>query len=354
MDCSELIPVLVMVIVQLGYAGVNIIGTAVMGAGMNPFIHIAYQQIFGSLVITPLAFFMERNTRPKMTLRIFFQIFMSSLFGLTGDQTAYFVGLKHSTPTIATALANLIPAVTFIMAVLFRLERVGLRTKAGKAKILGTLICIGGAMLLSLYRGGVVIGQSSINWKYAKNTVDKNSSCNTSSSHGDLLLGPFMVLLSVLFYAAFLITQTRLGKEYGAPYSSTAIACVLASIECVTIAVSTDHNISDWALTPMRAVSTVYNGVVYSALAILLTSWCVERKGPLYVAVFNPLLLVFTAILSWAFLRETIHTGTVLGSILIIAGLYVVLLGKKKEVDVIKVEEDKLKEAHKSEGGQEC
>ncbi|CAH9133880.1 unnamed protein product [Cuscuta epithymum] len=350
MDCSELIPVLVMVIVQLGYTGVNIIATAVMGAGMNPFIHIAYQQIFGSLAIIPLAFFMERKTRPKMTLRIFFQIFMSSLFGLTGDQTAYFVGLKHSTPTIATALANLIPAVTFIIAVLFRLERVGLRTKAGKAKILGTLICIGGAMLLSFYRGGVVIGQSSIYWKYAKNTVDKNSS-NHPSSHADLLLGPFMVLLSVCFYTAFLITQTRLGKEYGAPYTSTAIACVLASIECVTIAVCTDHNISDWALTPMRAVSTIYNGLVYSALAILLTSWCVERKGPLYVAVFNPLLLVFTAILSWAFLRETIHTGTVLGSILIIAGLYVVLLGKKNEVDVIKVEEDKLKEAA---GEREC
>lgn len=343
-------PVVVMVIVQSGYAGVNIIATAVMGAGMNPFIHIAYQQLFATLLISPFAFFFERKTRPKMTPKIFFQIFLSSFFGLTGDQTAYFVGLKHSTPTIATALANLIPAITFIMAVLFRLESVGARTKGGKGKILGTVICIGGAMVLTVYKGGVVIGQSSFQWKYAQNTLEKSHNSNS-------YLGPLLVLLSVCSYTAFLITQTKLGKQYEAPYSSTALACLLASIECVTIAIAIDHNISDWALTPMRAISTLYNGIMYSAVAIFLTSWCVEKKGPLYVAVFNPLLLVLTAILSWAFLQEKIFTGTVVGSILIVVGLYVVLWGKKHELGVIKVEDDdhhKLKEADKRETDDEC
>nr|GMD47008.1 WAT1-related protein At1g09380-like [Ipomoea batatas] len=274
-----------MVIVQLGYAGVNIVATAVMGAGMNPFIHIAYQQMFATIALSPLAYFLER---------------------LTGDQIAYFVGLNNSTPTVASALANLIPAITFIAAVLFR--------------------------------GPVVIGQSTINWKYAKNTVDKN----TSSSHGNVILGPIMAKLS---------------KQYGAPYSSTALACLVAFFQCVIIALCVDHSVSDWILTPMRAVSTTYNGLVYSALAICLTSWCIERKGPLYVAVFNPLLLVLTAILSWAFLREKIYTGTVVGSILIVVGLYIVLWGKKNELQVmINVEDNnKLKEndAEKTEAG-EC
>nr|GMD43821.1 WAT1-related protein At1g09380-like [Ipomoea batatas] len=296
MGCSDFLPLFVMVIVQLGYAGMNIVATAVMGAGMNPFIHIAYQQMFATIALSPLAYFLERKSRPKMTPKIFFQIFLASTFGLTGDQIAYFVGLNNSTPTVASALANLIPAITFIAAVLFR--------------------------------GPVVIGQSTINWKYAKNTVDKN----TSSSHGNVILGPIMVILSCCAYSAFLITQ------------------------CVIIALCVDHSVSDWILTPMRAVSTTYNGLVYSALAICLTSWCIERKGPLYVAVFNPLLLVLTAILSWAFLREKIYTGTVVGSILIVVGLYIVLWGKKNELQVINVEDNnKLKEndAEKTEAG-EC
>nr|GMD45468.1 WAT1-related protein At1g09380-like [Ipomoea batatas] len=297
MGCSDFLPLFVMVIVQLGYAGMNIVATAVMGAGMNPFIHIAYQQMFATIALSPLAYFLERKSRPKMTPKIFFHIFLASTFGLTGDQIAYFVGLNNSTPTVASALANLIPAITFIAAVLFR--------------------------------GPVVIGQSTINWKYAKNTVDKN----TSSSHGNVILGPIMVILSCCSYTAFLITQ------------------------CVIIALCVDHSVSDWILTPMRAVSTTYNGLVYSALAICLTSWCIERKGPLYVAVFNPLLLVLTAILSWAFLREKIYTGTVVGSILIVVGLYIVLWGKKNELQVmINVEDNnKLKEndAEKTEAG-EC
>ncbi|XP_019186598.1 PREDICTED: WAT1-related protein At1g09380-like [Ipomoea nil] len=331
MGCSDLLPLFVMVIVQLGYAGVNIVATAVMGAGMNPFIHIAYQQMFATIALAPLAYFLERKSRPKMTPKIFFQILLASFFGLTGEQISFFVGLNNSTPTVASALGNLIPAITFIAALVFS---------------------IGGAMLLTLYRGPVVIGQSTIHWKYAKNTVNKNS----SSSHGNVILGPIMVILSCCAYTAFLITQARLSKHYGAPYSSTALACFLAVFECMIIALCVDHSVSDWTLTPIRAVSTTYNGLVNSALRICLISWCIERKGPLYVAVFTPLLFVLTAILSWAFLREKIYTGTVVGSILIVVGLYTVLWVKKNELQVINVEDNnKLKEnnAEKTEAG-EC
>lgn len=49
-----------MVIVQMGYAGMNIISKLAMDSGMNPFVHVAYRQIFATLAIAPLAFFMER------------------------------------------------------------------------------------------------------------------------------------------------------------------------------------------------------------------------------------------------------------------------------------------------------
>jgi hypothetical protein len=39
---------------------------------------------------------------------------------VTGNQVLYFVGLKYASATVACALTNLLPAFTFVLAILFR------------------------------------------------------------------------------------------------------------------------------------------------------------------------------------------------------------------------------------------
>ncbi|KAJ8650290.1 hypothetical protein MRB53_003313 [Persea americana] len=53
-----------------------------------------------------------------------------------------------------------------------------------------------------------------------------------------------------------------------------------------------------------------------------LIQWVVACRGPTYPAVFNPLLLVFVAILESLFMKEELFVGSILGMILIIGGLY--------------------------------
>jgi len=36
------------------------------------------------------------------------------------DQNFYYVGLKYTTPTFSCAMSNMLPAMTFVMAVIFR------------------------------------------------------------------------------------------------------------------------------------------------------------------------------------------------------------------------------------------
>ncbi|GMQ05177.1 hypothetical protein CsSME_00050307 [Camellia sinensis var. sinensis] len=93
------------------------------------------------------------------------------------NQVLYLVGLHNSTPTIACALTNLLPALTFILAVPFGLESVGIKRKAGQAKIFGTVVCVGGAMLLSLYHGRT----------YAENMGKENSTNHATN----FILAPF-------------------------------------------------------------------------------------------------------------------------------------------------------------------
>ncbi|KAF7805031.1 WAT1-related protein [Senna tora] len=340
---GDLIPVLAMVIVQLGYAGMNITSKLSIQSGMNPLVLVAYRQLFATTIIAPFAFWLERKSDCKMTRPIFFQILLCSLTGVTGNQILYFVGLKYSTTTVACALTNLLPAFTFILAVVFRQEYVRMKTKAGQAMVFGTVLGVGGALFLSYYHGKTInFGQSGIHWEYAEKIERSSPTSNTNS-----FLGPVFLIASALVWALWFIIQADLSKKYPAPYTSTTYMCSMASIECVAIASCFEHRLSAWSLSnSMRLISAVYAGVVCTGLACCLMSWTIEKKGALYVSVFSPLQLVITALISWAVLREKLYIGTVAGSVLIILGLYSVLWGKnreKNESDVIQ-ETEAIKE----------
>ncbi|KAJ7977832.1 WAT1-related protein [Quillaja saponaria] len=344
MGGDDLIPFLVMVFVQMGFAGMNITSKLAIQTGMDPIILVAYRQLFAFLSIAPFAFWMEWKEMPKMTMSIFFQIFLCSLTGATGNQLLYFVGLKYSTPTIGCALINLLPAFTFVLAVLFRQEFVRIKTRAGQAKVIGTIVGLGGAMLLSFYHGKTITGQSFIHWNYADRLEDSSSRDDKSN----FLLGPFLLFLSSFSWAVWLIIQAKVSKKFPAPYTSSAYLCLLGGIECVAIALYFNHKLSAWSLrNPMRLSVSLYSGVVCSGMAFCIMSWTVQKKGPVYVSVFSPLLLIMVAISSWALLHEKLYVGTAVGSVLIVIGLYSVLCGKSKEMklnDINMEETDEMKE----------
>ncbi|PKA49186.1 WAT1-related protein [Apostasia shenzhenica] len=52
----------------------------------------------------------------SMGYRGFCLVFMASLVGATLNQYCYYQGLKKASTSIATAMTNLIPAITFIMS----------------------------------------------------------------------------------------------------------------------------------------------------------------------------------------------------------------------------------------------
>ncbi|KAI6695426.1 hypothetical protein NL676_023136 [Syzygium grande] len=316
MASVDFMPFLAMVIVQVGYVGMNITSKLAMDSGMNPFVLVTYRQIFATLATFPFAHLMERA-------------FMNQVF--------YFIGLNNSTPTIACALGNILPAVTFVFALIFRQESLGIKSKAGQVKVIGTLVCVGGAMLLSFYHGPYIgIGHSSIHWTYAERMTDKHP-----TNKSNFLLGPVLLFASSAVWALWFIIQAKLSTKFKAPYTTTTLMSLMASIECAVVGVAVEHRVAAWSLgSGIRLISAIYAGCICSALAICVMSWCIERKGPLYTAVFSPLSLVITVILSWALLQEKLSVGTLVGSTLIVAGLYSVLWGKDKEAKQAKVAEE--------------
>ncbi|KAL6585373.1 hypothetical protein OROMI_002017 [Orobanche minor] len=91
---------------------------------------------------------------------------------------------------------------------------------------------------------------------------------------------------------------------------------VWASIQGVAFGVCTERDWSNWIMQ----------------WGIRLLTVVVAMRGPLFVSVFNPMVLVMVANAGSLLLEEKMHLGMLLGSILIVGGLYVVLWGKGNEL----------------------
>ncbi|KAI3996763.1 hypothetical protein MKX01_041063 [Papaver californicum] len=304
---KSLLPCFLMVLLQFASGGNNVFCKLALQSGMSPSVMVAYRQLFATLMLAPFASLFERKSMPAITKYIALHMFLASFFGATLHQVLYFADLEHTTPTIACALLNLSPAITFMLAIPFRMETIAIKTNQGKAKLIGTIIRIGGAMVMSFYKGRLVnIGTSNLHWRYAVKVLG-NMSADESNSFQGLML----VLLGVTAWSVCFL----------APYTTATIMCGMASIQCLVIGVLMEgRTVEAWSLTsPIRAGACLYSHGVY-------------QNEVLFVSMFSPLALIVVAALGWVVIDEKLHVGSAVGAVLTVIGLYGVLWGENQEL----------------------
>lgn len=265
---------------------------------------------------------------------------MTNLLRGSLAQNLYISGMKLTSATFASAMTNLIPAITFVLAVLFRYERLAIRTLAGQAKVTGTMLGVGGAMLLTFYKGAQVTPWPPTHINLAAQLAARHQHDDHASSvvhpsapeSGNRAMGSLLCTGSCFFYALWLILQARLSREYPFHYSTTALMCAMSALQSAAFALCFDRDLPQWRLSSgVRLLAVLYTGVLASGVMLVVLSWCVKRRGPLFASVFNPMMLVVVAVLSSLLLGEELHLGSVLGAVLIVMGLYAVLWGKGRE-----------------------
>ncbi|KAM1311582.1 hypothetical protein PS2_008035 [Malus domestica] len=338
-------PVMMMLVVQASYVGMNISYKLVAEVGMNFTILVAYRNMFSAALMLPLALIFERK-RPKLTLGILFQGFISGLLGATMAQNFYIESLGLTSATYAVAFNNLIPVITFLIALCFRMEKLALGTHAGRAKVVGTLVCVGGTMIFTFYKGHEIVI-----WSTDVNLLRKYSHQSSQVLHRNTrtqLLGSVLALCSSISFALWLIFQKKMTRDYPCQYSSTALMSIMASIQSTAFALCKERDWSQWKLGwGIKLFTAVYSGVITSGLVLTLTAWCVLMRGPLFVAIFNPLGLLLVALAATLLLDEKLHLGSILGGVLIICGLYMVLWSQREELKtMIEQPPSLLEESH--------
>ncbi|KAL6848421.1 hypothetical protein ACP4OV_021715 [Aristida adscensionis] len=318
-------PVLAMLTYDALFAIMTALIKKALADGLNPIVLIAMRQFVAVIFLAPIAYFKERNARPKLTKEIFAYLFMSSLLGASCAQYLFFLGLSYTTATLTATITNMTPVLTFVIAVLFRFETVDVRSMAGLAKIIGTLTSVGGVTLLSLYKGAALSHASSPPPSPAATT-------SGSSGEGRWMLGSALLLAECVIFSLWMILQGKLSNKYPAVVSRTAFMALFSSLQAVALALATQRRLSVWFIRgSVQITAAVFAGVGVSGIGFVLMTWCIDKRGPVFAAGFMPLVQVMAAVIDLFILHEQIYLGIVIGAALIVAGLYLLLWGKSKD-----------------------
>ncbi|KAM5550971.1 hypothetical protein ABKV19_027360 [Rosa sericea] len=260
------------------------------------------------------------------------------------DQNLYYVGMKNSNATFTSAMCNMLPVFAFVMAWIFRyihshshsklnltqtlthqlfsecrLENVDYRHPRGLAKVVGTLVTVVGAILLTMVKG------PSLNLPWARDH-EKNHSSQPK------VKGAFFLTLACFCWSCFMILQPNVLKSYPCKLSLTALICFWGMVEGAVVAVVVERGNSEaWSIhLDYKLLAAVY-GALLSGAAYYVMGLVVKKKGPVFYSAFNPLATLLVAILGSFFLAEQLYTGSLIGAVTIVGGLYLVLWGKARD-----------------------
>ncbi|WCJ28507.1 nodulin MtN21 /EamA-like transporter family protein [Euphorbia peplus] len=319
-----------MVLIQIAYGGSNILIKIAIDNGLNQFVFVIYRHLIAMFLLAPFAFFLERKQRPPISVRLMGKIFVVASLGTTVHLNVYYAGLAYTTATVASALSNVIPSFTFFLAFLLGLEKVEMRRGRGWAKVMGTMVCIGGSMIFIFWKGGFVY--KSIEDRPLVNVDYATKHGGHVNHNGNWIKGSALILVSHFAWSAWLILQGMVYEVYPARLSLTTLICFFASLQSSFLSIFFVRNPALWKLEwNIQLLCIIYCGVVISALVYYLQTWCIVKEGPVFVAMFCPLLLIIVAIFSAIAFAERLHLGSLIGAVVIILGLYGVLWGKSKD-----------------------
>nr|XP_043614172.1 WAT1-related protein At5g64700-like [Erigeron canadensis] len=335
MNNNNSLPYFAMVLVQILYAGATITMKIGFANGLNQLVFVVYRHLISTILFCPFALVFERTkSRPKLTFVVMMKIFVLSTLGSTIHLNGVSYGLAYTSATVSSALNCLTPCLTFLIAFLLRMEKVNIRSFKGQAKVVGTILGIAGTLTITFWRGGFQL----------KGLVDKPliDLSNTKVFHGHVkpnwVKGATLISASKVSWSLWLILQGLVHKVYPAPLSMNIMICLFASLQSSILAVFFAREADMWKIKwDVKLLTIIYGGIVISGLTYYLVLWTINKRGPVFAAMFTPLELPIVGVFSAIAFNERLHIGSFIGALLIIVGLYSVLWGKTDD-NVVKVQ----------------
>ncbi|KAL5860432.1 hypothetical protein ACOSQ3_001739 [Xanthoceras sorbifolium] len=323
--CRDAVPFTAMVAMECTNVGLNTLYKAATLRGMSYHVFVVYAYAIAALVLLPAPFFSYRSrVLPPLNFSIMCKIGLLGLIG-SSSQIMGYTGINYSSPTLASAISNLTPAFTFILAIIFRMEKVSSRKTSSQAKVLGTILSIGGAFVVTLYKGPPIIIVS------PSPSILLDQRLHSSDSNNWVIGGLFLTAEYILI-PLWYIVQAQIMKVYPAELTVVFFYNLCVSFIAAIVGLITERDSSAWRVRPDIALASILcSGLFGSCMNNTVHTWALRVKGPVYVAMFKPLSIAIAIAMGVMFLGDTLHLGSVIGATVISLGFYTVMWGKAKE-----------------------
>ncbi|KAK2661839.1 hypothetical protein Ddye_000413 [Dipteronia dyeriana] len=198
-------------------------------------------------------------------------------------------------------MANLIPIFTFLLAIIFRMKKLDLRKSSSQAKSLGAIVAVTGAFIVTLYKGPPL-------WMISS-TSDSPLQL-LLSQESDWIIGGLLLVLVFIGSATWNVVQAATVMDYPEEMTIVFFFTFFITIQAGIFCVIVERNLNAWKLrTNVEIIAIVCQAIFGSLFRISVHTWCLRKKGPVYVAMFKPLGMVVALVLTVIFLGYTPYLG---------------------------------------------
>ncbi|KAL0372402.1 UNVERIFIED_CONTAM: WAT1-related protein [Sesamum calycinum] len=337
---GEVLPCAAMVLVEGCIIGLTIMAGTAMARGMSPFVFVVYTNALGSIILLPFSFFYHRDNRSEeslFTIPFLLRVFFLGLIGITIAQNLAFVGLSYSSPIVACGMANQIPALTFILGIILRKARFDWRRSGSKARLIGSLISLGGAVSITLYKGPTIRNHSSPSLSAAAPRL-----LVFSSPHENWVLGCLLFAASSVTLTIWNFVQVGTVKMCSQVMKIISFYSLFGTVQSALLAFFLERDPNAWRLH-----------LNFELLIIILTvrnfqqcdpeqcsDMVYEVEGPLFCARIQALWNSYASTFGSLLFPDTFHYGSMMGAFICGVGYYTVFWGQIKDEETHKSDDE--------------
>ncbi|XP_023522771.1 WAT1-related protein At5g07050-like, partial [Cucurbita pepo subsp. pepo] len=129
------------------------------------------------------------------------------------------------------------------------MEKLDLKNVRRQAKVLGTIVTVVGAMLMTFYKGSVINFFWTGHGRHPTTppTADAAAASNLHND-GKFIKGSILLIIATLAWAAFFILQAITLRKYTAHLSLTTMVCFLGTLQAIVVTLAMDHPRHSWSI----------------------------------------------------------------------------------------------------------
>jgi drug/metabolite transporter (DMT)-like permease len=254
---------------------------------MDPISLVCFRIELAAVIM--LAIYFSRRQRAKLQLRDAWPFVYLGLFGVVINQGLFTVGLNYTTSNHSAVIIAIGPVIVLLLARAMKLEAL----TAGK--MTGMAVAFTGVFLLEAEQGSPV--------------------------HSPYLMGDLITLGGTMGFSIYAVLGKRVAEQYDAVAMNT-FNCVAAAIMLLPLTVRQGIHLDWHAVGWAGWVGMIYMAAASSVAAYTIFYWLLRYMSASRIAAVSYLQPIVVILLSVAFLGENPTRNLLLGTALVLLGVY--------------------------------